>query len=71
MIKILYNTFFTDDVILFCWRLGDVIFSRNETDIVSVDLNINLDDTNFYEDDPKINVGILPWHNKYKHHARN
>ena len=35
--------------------------------ILSVDLNnINLDDANFHEDDPKtiIHVRILAWHNK-------
>ena len=43
-------------------------------DILSIDLNnINLDDTNFYKDDPKtiIHVRILPCHNRYKRHARN
>ena len=37
--------------------------------VFSVDLNnINLDDANFYEDDPKtiINVRRLVWHNKPK-----
>ena len=37
--------------------------------ILSVNLNnINLDDGNFYEDDPKsiIHVRLLPWYNKFK-----
>ena len=32
--------------------------------------NINLDDANFYEDDPKTttNVRLFIWHNKLKQH---
>ena len=48
---------------------GNVLFSNDEMGILSVNLNnINLDDDNFYEDDPKsiIHVRLLPWYNKFK-----
>ena len=43
---------------------GNAIFSCNETGILSIDLNnINLDDTNYDEDDPEtnINIRLLAW----------
>ena len=45
------------------------MFSKDKMCVFSVDLNnINLDDANFYEDDPKtiIHVRRLVWHNKPK-----
>ena len=53
--KKLHNALFTDDDILFFDEdSGNVRFSSDEMDIPSVDLiNINLDDVNFDEDDPR------------------
>ena len=48
---------------------GDVIFSGNEMGILSTDLNnINVDDTNYYEDDPEtiIHIRLLAWHIKFE-----
>ena len=45
------------------------MFSCNETGILGVDLsNINLDDTNYDEDDPEtitIIILLLAWHSKF------
>ena len=48
---------------------SNAMFSKDKMCVFSVDLNnINLDDPNFYEDDPKtiIHVRRLVWHNKPK-----
>ena len=45
------------------------VFSCNEMDILSIDLNnINLDDTNYDEDDPEtiIYIRLLAWHIKFE-----
>ena len=69
-IKTLLNALYTDDNILyFNEDSGDVIFSCNETGILSIDLNnINLDDTNYNEDDPEtiVHVRLLAWHIKFE-----
>ena len=44
-------------------------FLVNEIGILSVDLNNNnLDDNNFYEDDPEtiIHVRLMAWYNRHK-----
>ena len=44
---------------------GNVVFSCNKIDILNIDLNnINLDDTNYLEDDPDtiILIRLLAWH---------
>ena len=72
MIKKLYNALFADDDILFFDEdSGIVTFSSTEMGILSGDHNnINLYDTNFYEDDPKtiIHGRLLAWHNTFKQH---
>ena len=48
---------------------GDAIFSCNKMDILSTDLNnINLNDTNYDEDDPEtiIHVKLLARHIKFE-----
>ena len=48
---------------------GNITFSGDEMGILSVDLdNMNLDDANFFKDDPKaiIHVRRLAFHNKLK-----
>ena len=60
MIKKLLTGLYADDNILyFNEDSGDVIFSCNEVGILSVDLNnINLDDTNYVEDDPETIIHV-------------
>ena len=44
---------------------SNVVFSCNKIDILNIDLNnINLDDTNYLEDDPDtiILIRLLAWH---------
>lgn len=55
IMKNVYHVLFADDDILFFDEDSDNIpFSSDELGILRVDLNnISLDDTNFYEDDPK------------------
>ena len=48
---------------------GDAVFSCNEMDILSIDLNnIELDDTNYDEDEPEtiIHIKLLTWHIKFE-----
>ena len=48
---------------------GDAVFSCNEMDILSIDLNnIELDDTNYDEDEPEtiIHIKLLAWHIKFE-----
>ena len=48
------NALFADDDILFFDEdSGNVTFSSDELGILRLNLNINLDDTKLYEDDPK------------------
>ena len=55
IMKNIYHALFADDDILFSDEDSDNIpFSSDELGILRVDLNnISLDDTNFYEDDPR------------------
>ena len=68
MIKKLLTALYADDNILyFSEDSGNVIFSCNEMDNVSVDLNnINLDDTYYDQDDLEtiIHVRVLVSHSK-------
>ena len=48
---------------------GDALFSCNEMSILSINLNnINLDDTNYDEDDSEtiIHIRLLAWHIKFE-----
>ena len=69
MIKILFTAFYADENILyFNEDSGNVVFTCNGTGILNIDLNnINLDDTNYDEDDPDtiILVRLLASHIKF------
>ena len=54
MIKILFTAFYTNENILyFNEDSGNVVFTSNGMGILNINLNnINLDDTNYNEDDP-------------------
>ena len=54
LLKKLFTALYADDNILyFNEDSGDAVFSCNEMGILRIDLNnINLDDTNYDEDDP-------------------
>ena len=66
MIKKLFTALYADENILyFNEDPGNVVFSCNEMRILNIDLNnINLDETNYEEDDPDtiILVRLLAWH---------
>ena len=70
MIKKLSTAFYEDENILyFNEDSGNVIFYCNGMGILNVDLNnINLDDTNYDEDDADaiILVRLLAWHIKFE-----
>ena len=70
MIKKLLTALYADDNILyFSEDSGNVIFSCNEMDNVSVDLNnINLDDTYYDQDDLETitHVRVLVSHSKFE-----
>ena len=72
MIKKLLTALCADDKILyFHGDSCDVIFSCNKMGFFRIDLNnINLDDTNYNEDDPKTitHVRILARHIKFEKH---
>ena len=65
MIKILSTTLYADENILyFNKNSSNAVFNCNGMGILNIDLNnINLDDTNYDEDDPDINILIrlLAW----------
>ena len=69
MIKKLFIALYADQTIIyFTENSGDVIFSCYEMGILSIDLNsINLDDSNYDEDDLEIiiHVRFLAWHSKF------
>ena len=72
MIKILFNVFYADKNILF-FNEGScyVIFSCNGMAILNIDINnVNLDDTNYDEDDPDTTILVkrLAWHMKFEKH---
>ena len=72
IIKKLHNALFEeDDTLFFDEDSGRVTFSSDEICNLSVDLNnINLDDVNFYEDDPEnlimsdVQLGTIDLKNK-------
>ena len=68
MIKKLSTALYADENILyFNEDSGNVAFSSNEMDILNVDLNnINLDDTNYEEDDPDTIILIRLFFEKRK-----
>ena len=60
---------YADADLLFFDEDSDVTFCCNEMGILSVNLNnINLDDTNYEEDDPDtiILIRLLAWHIKFE-----
>ena len=69
MIQKLYVSFVDDDILFLDKGSGNATFSRGEMGILDVDLNnINLDDANIYENDPKtiIHACLLFWYYSYK-----
>ena len=70
MIKKLLTALYANDNILnFNEDFGDAVFFCNEMGILSKDLNnINLDDTNYDEDNPEtiIDIRLLAWHIKFE-----
>ena len=73
MIKKLHNALLADGHMLFIHDdSGDITFSSNEMDILSVDLNnININvDVNFEDDDSEtiIYVRLMAWCNRLKQH---
>ena len=72
MIKKLDETVFSNDEIVFVNEdSGNVTFSSDGMGILGVDLNnVNPDDVNFNEDDPKtiFHVRLMTWRNKFKQH---
>ena len=67
---LIYADLFADENMLFFDKYSDhSTFTTGEKGVLCVNLNnINLDDANFYEDDPIIIIYIrlLTWHNKLK-----
>ena len=70
MTKTLYTALYADENILyFNEDSGDVVFSGNEIGVLSIDHNnINLDDTDYDEDQPEtiICIRLLAWHGKFE-----
>ena len=68
MIKKRFTVLYADkNILYFNEDSGDAIFSCNEMGILSIDLNkINLDNTNYDEDDPDtiVHIRLLAWHIK-------
>ena len=56
--KVLTALYIDDNILYFNEDSGDAILSCNKMGILSVDLNINLDDTNYDEDDPEAIIYI-------------
>ena len=69
MIKKLFTALYTDDdIIYFHENFDNVIFSCNKVGILKIDLTkINLDDTNYNEDDPDtiIHLRLFALHIKF------
>ena len=70
MIKKLITAFYANyNVLYFNEDSGDAVFSCNKMGILSIYFNnINLDDTNYDEDDPEtiIHIILLAWHIKFE-----
>ena len=70
MIKILFADLYAGENILYVNEdSGNVVFICNEMGILNTDLNnINLDDTNYDEEDPDIIIHVrrLVWHIKFE-----
>ena len=68
--KNLLTALYADDNILYInENSGESVFSCNKMGILSIYLNnINLDDTNYYEDNPEfiIHIKLLAWHIKFE-----
>ena len=73
MIKILFTALYTEENILyFNEDSGNVVFICIVMGILNRDLNnINLDNTNYHEDDPDtIIVRLFTWHIKFEKHKK-
>ena len=72
IIKKLLTALYEDDNILyFNEDSGNAVLSRNKMVILNIDLNnINLDDTNYNEDDPETIIHVRPliWHIAFENH---
>ena len=72
MIEKLLTALYTDDNILYFHEDSvNAVFSCNEMGVLNIDLNnINLDDSNYDEDDPEtiIYIRLLAWHMKFEKH---
>ena len=72
MIEKLLTALYTDDNILYFNEDSvNVVFSCNDMGVLNIDLNnINLDDSNYDEDDPEtiIYIRLLAWHMKFEKH---
>ena len=70
MIEIIFTAFYADENMLyFSEDSGNVVFTCNGMGILNIDLNsINLNDTNYDEDDPDIIIlaRLLAWHIKFE-----
>ena len=59
------------DIVFVDENFGNVAFSSDQKDILSVDINNNnLHDVDFDEDDPKTitHEKLMTWHNRFKQH---
>ena len=72
MIEKLLTALYTDDNILYFNEDSvNVVFSCNDMGVLNIDLNnINLDDSNYDEDDPEtiIYIRLSAWHMKFEKH---
>ena len=70
MIKTLFTDFHAhENILFFSEDSSNVVFICNGMSVLNIDLNnINLDDTNYDEDDPDtiILIRLLAWHSKFK-----
>ena len=69
MIKKILTTLYTDDNILyFNEDSGNAVFSCNDMGVLNIDLNDNLDDVDYNEDDHKTitHIKILAWYIKFE-----
>ena len=71
LLKILCTAFYTDENILYFDKDSGDVFTCNGMGVLIIDYNnINLDDTNYDEDDPDtiILIRLLAWYIKFEKH---
>ena len=69
ILKLFIALYADENILYFNEDYNNVIFNCNRMGILNIGLNnINLDDTNFEEDDPDttILIGLLAWHIKFE-----